>query len=163
MKTLITPLEVLRLAFTAGESLPPESIAEEDIAAAEARWIVPVVGRTLHERLLGGASPAFTAEYLAAPTALFTRALLQPRLDIRTDRCGTTAPRPADGQPAGGEALRDRKRELLREARTLLGRATRHLAEHPDEFPEYDPREDVSLRCSLAGGIILSDHGPGTR
>ena len=54
MKTLITPLQVLKTAFGDGEILPPATIAEADIAAAEQRWIVPVIGRKLHDRLLAG-------------------------------------------------------------------------------------------------------------
>ena len=68
MKTLISPLQTLRLAFGDGDTLPPETIAETDIAAAEARWIVPAIGRDLHEKLLRGAHPDFCADYLAAPT-----------------------------------------------------------------------------------------------
>ena len=95
MKTLITPLQVLRLAFGEGEYLPPESVTEADIAAAERRYLVPVIGLTLYEKLLGGACADFRTGYLEAPAALFTRAVLQPRLDVRTGQCGTTAPKSA--------------------------------------------------------------------
>ena len=84
MNTLVTPLQVLKLAFGEGEYLPPEIIAEADIAGAEQRHIVPVVGRALYEKLLAGSYPDFRTEYLASPAALFTRAVLQPRLDVRT-------------------------------------------------------------------------------
>ena len=50
MNTLVTPLQVLKLAFGEGEYLPPEIIAEADIAGAEQRHIVPVVGRALYEK-----------------------------------------------------------------------------------------------------------------
>ena len=90
MKTLITPLQVLRLAFGDGEQLPPETVAETDIAGAEQRHIVPVVGRALYEKLLAGSYPDFRNEYLAAPAALFTRLAIQPRLDVRTGQCGTS-------------------------------------------------------------------------
>lgn len=93
MKTLITPLQVLRLAFGEGEYLPPESVTEADIAAAERRYLVPVIGLTLYEKLLGGACADFRTGYLEAPAALFTRAVLQPRLDVRTGQCGTTVPK----------------------------------------------------------------------
>ena len=95
MNTLVTPLQVLKLAFGEGEYLPPEIIAEADIAGAEQRHIVPVVGRALYEKLLAGSYPDFRTEYLASPAALFTRAVLQPRLDVRTGQCGTTAPKSA--------------------------------------------------------------------
>ena len=61
MNTLVTPLQVLKLAFGEGEYLPPEIIAEADIAGAEQRYIVPVVGRALYEKLLGGSYPDFTS------------------------------------------------------------------------------------------------------
>ena len=51
----------------------------------------------LHEKLLIGGYSDFRNEYLAAPTAFYTRALLQPRLDVRTDRNGTMTPESAYG------------------------------------------------------------------
>lgn len=123
MNTLVTPLQVLKLAFGEGEYLPPEIIAEADIAGAEQRHIVPVVGRALYEKLLAGSYPDFRTEYLASPEALFTRAVLQPRLDVRTGQCGTTAPKSAYAQPAGDTARRHLRRALLAQARMLLHRA----------------------------------------
>ena len=141
MNTLVTPLQVLKLAFGEGEYLPPEIIAEADIAGAEQRHIVPVVGRALYENL-------------ASPAALFTRAVLQPRLDVRTGQCGTTAPKSAYAQPAGDTARRHLRRALLAQARTLLHRAAEHLRAHRDEFPEYDPENDIFNRCTTDGGFV---------
>ena len=154
MKTLVTPLQALRLAFPEGEALPPGTVAEADIAAAERRYIVPVIGRALHARLLEGAYETFRTDYLAAPTALFTRLQLQARLDIRTGQCGTTAPKSSWTQPAGDDALRRRQRALRTEARTLLRRAAEHLDAHRTEFPEYDPTENILKRCSTDGGFV---------
>lgn len=154
MKTLITPSQTLRLAFGDGSYLPPETVARADIAAAEARYIVPVIGRKLYEKLLAGGSPEFTGDYLAAPVALFTRVLIQPRLDIRTDSGGATAPNTEYARPAGTEACRRQRRALLAQARTLLRRAARHLAANPEAFPEYDPDNDILNRCSLDGNLV---------
>ncbi len=151
---LLQPSQVLRLAFGADEYLPPDAVTEADIAAAEERCIVPVIGRALYDRLLAGAYPELLAEYLAAPAALFTRALVQPRLDIRTDRCGTTSPRPDGAQSAGSEPLRCRLQSLRAEARTLLLRASRHLAAHRSEYPEYDPEQDILNRCRIHGNFV---------
>ena len=93
MNTLITPAQALRRAFTPDEPLPPATIDEAAVAAAEHRYIVPVIGKALHEKLLSGAHAEFRDGYLAAPIALFVRLLVQPRLDIRTGQCGTTAPK----------------------------------------------------------------------
>lgn len=154
MKTLISPLQVLKIAFGEGDYLPPESIPEADIAAAEQRYIVPVIGRALYEKLLDGSYADLRTAYLAAPAALFTRAAIQPRLDIRTGQCGTTAPKTVTGQPAGEAALRRQQRALRAQARTLLRRAAEHLRAHRDEFPEYDPRNDVLNRCTTDGGFV---------
>ena len=154
MNTLVTPLQVLKLAFGEGEYLPPEIIAEADIAGAEQRYIVPVVGRALYEKLLAGSYPDFRTEYLASPAALFTRAVLQPRLDVRTGQCGTVAPKSAAYQPAGTQALRELQRSLRRQARTLLRRAAEHLETHAAEFPEYDPHKNILNRCTTDGNFV---------
>ena len=154
MNTLITPAQAVASAFTDGEYLAPEAIGEGDIAAAEQRYIVPVIGRAFHEKLLAGLHAGFTAEYLAAPVALFTRIAVQPRLDIRTGQCGTTAPKSAYAQPAGDTARRHLRRALLAQARTLLHRAAEHLRAHRDEFPEYDPENDIFNRCTTDGGFV---------
>ena len=120
MNTLITPAQAVASAFTDGEYLAPEAIGEGDIAAAEQRYIVPVIGRAFHEKLLAGLHAGFTAEYLAAPVALFTRIAVQPRLDIRTGQCGTVAPKSGSYQPADAQSLRELQRSLRRQARTLL-------------------------------------------
>ena len=154
MNTLITPVEALRLAFREGETLPPGIIAEADIAAAEHRYLVPVLGQELYDELLGGAYGEFREAYLAAPAALCVRLLLQPRLDILTGACGTTAPRSSWSEPADGEALRRLCRALRTEIRTLLRRATDYLDVHRAEFPEYNPQKNILKRCSTDGGFV---------
>lgn len=152
--TLITPQQAVRRAFGDGEYLSAGAVAEADIAAAEQRYVVPVLGRALYEKLLAGAYAGFTSAFLADAVALFTRLAVQPRLDIRTGRCGTTAPKTDLGQPAGDAALRRQRTSLRREAMTLLRRASDHLAAHADEFPEYDPHSDLFNRCTTDGGFV---------
>ena len=147
MNTLITPAQAVASAFTDGEYLAPEAIGEGDIAAAEQRYIVPVIGRAFHEKLLAGLHAGFTAEYLAAPVALFTRIAVQPRLDIRTGQCGTVAPK-------SGSYQRELQRSLRRQARTLLCRAAEHLEAHAAEFPGYDPDNNILKRCTTDGNLI---------
>ena len=96
----------------------------------------------------------FRDGYLAAPIALFVRLLVQPRLDIRTGQCGTTAPKGSSGQPAADTPLRARQQALRTEARTLLRRASEYLSDHRDEFPEYDPARDILKRCSTDGCLV---------
>ena len=154
MNTLITPAQAVTSAFTDGEYLAPEAIGEGDIAAAEQRYIVPVIVRAFHEKLLAGLHAGFTAEYLAAPVALFTRIAVQPRLDIRTGQCGTVAPKSGSYQPADAQSLRELQRSLRRQARTLLRRAAEHLEAHAAEFPGYDPDNNILKRCTTDGNLI---------
>lgn len=154
MNTLITVYQFQELAFGAGEYLQPGDFGEADIAAAEQRYILPVIGPALHARLLAGDCADFRQNYLAAPLALYTRLLLQPRLDIRTGQSGTTAPKTSWGQPADDEALRRRRHALLGEARALLRRAVEYIETHRDEFPEYRPEKNILNRCSTDGGFV---------
>ena len=128
MNTLITPAQAVALAFADGEYLAPESVTQSDIAAAEQRYIVPVIGRRLYEKLLAGSHASFTT--------------------------GTVAPKSAAYQPAGTQALRELQRSLRRQARTLLRRAAEHLETHAAEFPEYDPHENILNRCTTDGNFV---------
>ena len=154
MKTLISPTRVLTLAFGDGEQLPAGSVTAADIAAAEERYLVPVVGRALHERLLAGLYPELTADYLAAPLALFTRAAIQPRLDLRTGRCGPTVAAPDGSEPADTPTRRRLVQSLRSEARTLLRRASRHLRTENRRYPEYVATDDIISRCTTDGGLV---------
>ena len=154
MKTLITPAEAVALAFGAGEYVAPEAIAEADIAAAERRYIVPVVGRKLHARLAEGDYAEFTAEYLAAPVALWTRVLVQPRLDVHSGQCGTVAPKPDGAEPATDAQCLRLMQSLRTKARTLVRLAAEHLAQNAERFPEYDPEENILKTCTIHGNYI---------
>lgn len=61
---IITPQEVISLAFTDGEYLAAEVIAAADISAAVERWILPVVGESLIKAVAAGAYEEFAAEHL---------------------------------------------------------------------------------------------------
>ncbi|WP_300896712.1 hypothetical protein [uncultured Alistipes sp.] len=152
MKTLITPEQVVALAYADGEYLPPEQITEADIAAAEERRIVPVVGRGLYGRLLGGAYAEFVEEYLAAPLAVYVRLAVQPLFDVRTGPCGSVSLRAEGYEPADGERLRELRRALHVKARSLMLRASARL--DGGGFPEYDPRQNILKRCRTDGGFV---------
>lgn len=154
MQTLITPKQAVALAFTDGEQAPPGAIVPADLAAAETRYIVPVIGKTLHEKVLAGAYPELLTGYLAPALALFARVVAQPRLDVRTGPDGLTAPRSDAFQPAGEAAMRRLQRALRDEARTLLRRAVAHIAAHGDDYPEYDAEQNIFNRCRIDGDLV---------
>ena len=154
MKTLITPVEVLRHAFGGGEVLPTATITEADIAAAEERYLVPMLGQELYERLLNGGYETFRTDYLVSCTALFTRLVVQSRLDIRTARIGSLAPKSDHGTAADEASLRRLRHNLRNEANTLLRRALRHLEAHRAEYPEYDAFNSLFHRGTTDGGFV---------
>ena len=74
MTTLVPPREVIDLAFADGGYLPPEAIGTVDIAAAEARYLLPVTGPALWQCTAAQRrhSPAYnrkTASPARAPAA----------------------------------------------------------------------------------------------
>ena len=154
MNTLITPTQVVRLAFPPDACLPPDAVTDADIAAAAQRYLIPVIGLRLYERQMTKLDRSFIDQYLAAPLALYTRLLIQPRLDIRTGRCGTTAPKPDGTTAASEEARRMQRQSLLTQARTLLLRAVDYIELYPENFPEYDPKENILKRCSIDGKLV---------
>ena len=70
MTTLVTPREVIDLAFADGGYLPPEAIGTVDIAAAEARYLLPVTGPALWQKLAEGEYPTLREEFAAPAAAL---------------------------------------------------------------------------------------------
>ena len=154
MKTLITPTEVLRHAFPGAHCLTEEFISQADIAAAEARFLVPVVGPKLYERLVAGDYAELREEYLTGCVALFVRMLLQPRLDLTTTSIGTLQPRTEQGSPPDKATLARLQNQLRTEAHSLLRRASDHLEANRDQYPEYNPETNPLNRCTIYGGYL---------
>lgn len=154
MNTLITARQVAELAFDAGEFLPPGAVTEADIAAAEERFLLPVVGHPLCDRLREGGYPQLLDDYVAPALAACVRLSVQPMLDIRTGPYGSTAPRSDCFEPADEEQCTARLRALRRRARTLLHRMSEWLDAHAGEHHEYQPRENIFKRCTIDGNLV---------
>ena len=105
MTTLVTPREVIDLAFADGGYLPPEAIGTVDIAAAEARYLLPVTGPALWQKLAEGEYPTLREEFAAPAAACAVRVAMQPALDLhRPAHCAPLTPFLCRGQrhpPAG--------------------------------------------------------------
>lgn len=153
-KTLTTQNQVIELAFAEAEYMPASAVSPAEIAVAEERYIVPVTGRALYEKMLEGCYDQLRNEYVAPATALFTRLGMQPLTDIRTGRFGTAAPRSDYYQPAERAQLLDLRQSLLHKGRTMQRRLSDHLERHADSYPEYRPEENILNRCSTDGGIV---------
>lgn len=154
MQTLINSDTVVERAFRDGEYIPPSTIDETTIVAAQESYIRPMTGDALYEALLGGAHSEFVEEYLAAPLALYVRYLLAPQLDILHGQAGTIQLRSDNFTAATEEAMQRSRRTLLKNARRLLRRASDYLEQHAGEFPDYDPMSNILNRCSIDGEFV---------
>lgn len=155
MKTLITASEAIALAFADSGFLPTESISPSDIAAAEARFLLPITGRRLWDRLLEGDYLSLRADYAAPAAAQAVRLTVQPALDIRAGQGGTVTPYGTMHHPAAHEQLRAARRAVRARLNTLLKLLSEHLNEAASDYPEYDPDENVLNRIDTASGMVL--------
>lgn len=99
MTTLVTPREVIDLAFADGGYLPPEAIGTVDIAAAEARYLLPVTGPALWQKLAEGEYPTLREEFAAPAAACAVRVAMQPALDLHGGAGGTTVTKSSASRP----------------------------------------------------------------
>lgn len=155
MAQLLTPQEAVDLAFRDGGYFPAETITPADIAAAEARYLIPVTGEALWQKMIDGEYPDLRSDYAAPAAALAVRLLLQPALDIRAGAGGTIAPRTSTGQPPDREELLAARRSLQARFASLREALSTHLDRHTADYPEYDPRQNILHRVQIAGGFVL--------
>ena len=154
MKTLITPQQTASLAFADGGYVAAEVISLHDIAAAEERYIVPVLGESLREALLEGRYAELLDDYVAPALAMAVRTMLQRALNVSTGQAGLVGPE-CEGATAASAAAADAlQRSLVERRRALVRRLSAHLRSCSSAYPEYKPSRDAVQRCSLYGDII---------
>ncbi len=149
MKTLITPEEVMRLAFSTDEVYNIAVITDLDIATTEERYLCPIVGHELYDKLLAGNYPSLRDDYIAPQVAAWTRYIVEPLLASRCDVCMATSSSSADN-----EATTERCRSLRLRARTLSRALAEHLNTRATDYPEYNPDKNPLNRCSIDGNIV---------
>ena len=158
MKTIITPAEAVASAWGSGEYAAPDTVAVADIAAAEERHLLPVIGRPLAEALAAGRYEELRTDYVMPALALFVRAGIQSSLDVRTGQAGTVVQSGTYCAPADTVARQSLHRSLRRRAETLLRRLSDRLEADAScaapSYPEYDPRRNILKRCMTDGGIV---------
>ena len=93
MNRLITPRQVVDLAFGEAEYLSEQAVSDADIVAATSRYVVPIVGEELAERLAEGEYSELLNEYVAPALAAAVRYMIQPLISLRTGDSGLVAPK----------------------------------------------------------------------
>ena len=154
MKNLITNQQVISLAFGDGEYLSPEVVLQADIASAEARYIIPVVGEKLHQEMLDGAQKPLLEDYVAPALAMAVRTMIQPALNVRTGQGGLYIPTSARSDTSVKSTTHALQKSLRNRRQALLRRLSNYLKNHASEFPNYDINHDVMQKCSIDGGYV---------
>lgn len=149
MRSLITPAEVLSSAFSPEEMYTSAAVSELDIAAAEERYLVPVLGRALYDKLLAGNYQSLRLNYIIPQVAAWTRYMVEPLLASRCHVCHTAKPSAAEN-----EALEERRRSLKLQARALTRALVEHLNTSAALYAEYNPTNNPLNRCSIDGNIV---------
>lgn len=153
-QTIITPRQVLEIAFSDGEWLSEGVITDADIVAAIEHWILPVTGRRLIEAIENGRHEEFLSEYLRPAVAFYTRLLVQPRLNVQTSQLGLSAPSGPTHKAADGKARAALQQTLRQRAHALRKRLSDYLEEHTLTMGEYRSEDNVLNRCSCDGGFV---------
>ena len=154
MKNLITNEQVISLAFGDGEYLSPQVILESDIALAEDRYIMPVVGAELYEALLDGSYTTLLDDFVAPALAMAVRTLIQPALNVRTGALGLQISSSLRADSSTRSAMQTLQKSLRLRRQALLKRLSKHLKNHASEYPEYNPGKDAMQICSIDGGYV---------
>ncbi len=93
-------------------------IAPSDIASAEQRYLIPVIGQSLYDVMMGGAYPTLLDDYVAPAIAEYVREVVD----------APSAPASAKG---------------VRRARTMMIRLSRHLDDNEQLYPEYCSSDNI--------------------
>ncbi|MBO5806560.1 MAG: hypothetical protein J6R10_06845 [Tidjanibacter sp.] len=161
MKLLITPAEVMKIAFGTTHTLHDEAIPAHTILAAQRRLIRPIVGAELYDQLAlsDEAWPehiaSFVGDYLKTPLALYVASLLLPTIAAQVGSMGVVRLSGSGMEPVEKQTLRRVCRRLRADANALMDVATDYLAEHRDLFPLYNPNDDVRQRVNMAGSLLI--------
>lgn len=150
MNLLITPSEVVSLAFSGEELVRKEVITEFDILEAEECYVRPILGATLYEALIAKRYPTLLSDYVLPALAAWCRYVVHPHLDSRCYVCHESQSRSS----SMNEHDRRLWLRLRRKASTLSRRLSEHLNGHCDDYPEYNPLNNPLNRCSIYGDIV---------
>ncbi len=148
MKILITAERAYSLAFSSEEPYSPSAITEADIATAESRYLLPIVGEELYAALTRYGT--LKTEYVEPMLAAWVRYIVEPHLATRCCPCY------AEGRIT--EAVNDHTERVMRALReravALTRRLSDHLNSHSADYVEYNPETNPLNRCFIYGNIV---------
>lgn len=154
METLITPQEVIDLAFPGNFTLNTKSIGETTILSAQQKFIRPVLG-DLYDRVESGGLPELLDEYIKPPLAHYVKLLLLPVLSASVGSIGIVQPKGSTFTAADAKNLSALRKQARSEAMGLMLRAVQHIEDNPELYPEYNISDNILNRTSITSQIVL--------
>lgn len=156
MIPLITPQEVVNLAFNSVEQVDTGLVRESTIIAAQQKFILPALGQTLYTKVEQGAYQGLCMDKIKMPLALYVRMLCVPVLVAQMGVTGIMQHRGANFSTANTSQVNALMRALRVEADTLMQQILEYVGEHTDAFPDYNAHESVFNKVVILGNLIIT-------
>lgn len=154
MYRLISPSEVLGIAFVNSQPMDECCIDEATIIEAEYKFIKPVLG-PLYDKLCSGGYPTLLSDYIKPALALYVKMLLLPSLGINIGSVGVSQARGANFSACTPEQMQIAVEQCRSSAYTLIGRAIEHIEGNPTLYPEYQKSRNILNNLKINGSIVL--------
>ncbi len=156
MKTIVTPPEVLSLAFGTTHTLEEGAVPSYAILLAQESFLLPALGRELYVALTAESADEvtqnFATEYLKQPLALYVASRLLPTLALQVGSAGVVRLAGESFEKVDDATLHRAVVRMRADADRLLARATAHLAAHPELYPSYEPQTPTRR---IVGGVVM--------
>lgn len=151
---LITPNEVVELAFTPYDQIDPAVLTDTRIEAAQLKFLRSPL-KKMYAALVAGLYPEFCTEFIKPALAYFVKYHIFRHLSVRIGNDGIIRLHMPDAVPADSPEI-DRLRQESREtANILLNKAFHHLRNNATDFPEFDTQENHCRWPRINSGIVL--------
>ena len=151
---LVTPDEVVELAFSPHDQIDPAIITDTRIETAQLKFLAPAFGE-FYNALLDGLYDEFCREFIKPVAAYFVKYHIFLHLSVRIGNDGIIRLNPIEAAPASTSEIGRLRRESRETAYLLLGKAFAYLQEHAGDFPELKPEAVKQRRPRVNGGIVI--------
>ena len=152
---LISPAEVVDLAFGGGGNLRPEDVSEATIVAAQRKYLLPVLGEALLEEMIDGSHGDLVEEFIKPSLALYVKRLLLPSLAAKVGVVGVVRYVGEGYAEVDEKTLHRLMRRTKADADVVLDAAVDYVELHPELFPNYVAINNIRNGINIDSGIVL--------
>ncbi|MCD8185533.1 MAG: hypothetical protein LUD68_03485 [Rikenellaceae bacterium] len=128
-KLLISPGEVLELAFSSTDQIDPAAITDTRIETAQLKFLAPALP-SLYPALTEKKYADFCREYIKPALAYFIRYQWFTLSSARIGSSGIFQPRPPDTSPADSSTIARIRQESRKTAGLFLRKALVYISDH---------------------------------